>query len=123
MNFYALRVSLVAEDPQLFVNQSMSDDIILFENALKHATHTPPKNEHNEKLFSIKIVEQHSEGYIAGMVARAKSLSGHDAEFKQYHLDDFPPMIWLWDREQQVVLIEKNHQCLQQQLLHVKPFK
>ena len=123
MNFYALRVSLVAEDPQLFVNQSMSDDIILFEDALKHATHTPPKNEHDEKLFSIKIVAQHNEGYIAGMVARAKSLSGHDAEFKQYHLDDFPPMIWFWDREQQVILIEKKSSAFATATIACKAFQ
>ncbi|EJG2372525.1 hypothetical protein CGI01_17835 [Vibrio parahaemolyticus] len=42
------------------------------------------------------------------MVAKAKSIIGHNADFKEYSVDDFPPMVWLWDREQQVILLEKK---------------
>ncbi|CAK3526225.1 MULTISPECIES: hypothetical protein [Vibrio] len=109
MNFYALRVSLVAMEPQLFVNKNMSEDIYAFEDALRYSEHSPPENEHNEKLFSLKImIDGRDEGVMAGMVAKAKSLHGHDANFNEYSVDDFPPMVWLWDREQQVILVEKK---------------
>lgn len=109
MNFYALRVSLVAMEPQLFVNKNMSDDIYAFEDALRYSEQSPPLNDYDEKLFSLKImIDGRNEGVMAGMVAKAKSLHGHDADFQEYSVDDFPPMVWLWDREQQVILVEKK---------------
>lgn len=109
MNFYALRVSLVAGDPQLFINENMSKDIASFEKALFHSVETPPENEHGEPVYSVKIKIQGSDdGILAGIVSRAKALHGHDKEFKQYSVDDFPPLVWFWDREQQVVLVEKK---------------
>ncbi|PMM45277.1 hypothetical protein [Vibrio splendidus] len=109
MNFYALRVSLVAADPQLFIDENMSKDIFSFENALYHSVESPPKNEHDETIYSIKInVQGHDDGVMAGIVAKAKSLHGHNSEFKEFSVDDFPPMVWFWDREQQVLLVEKK---------------
>ncbi|PYF84602.1 hypothetical protein DFP75_101640 [Marinomonas alcarazii] len=109
MNFYALRVSLVASEPQLFDNQNMSKDIYTFEDAIHHAEERPPENEQKEKLYSIKvIVEDRSIGVMSGMVAKAKNFNGHDIEFKEYSVDDYPPLIWFWDREQQVILVEKK---------------
>ncbi|OOF31291.1 hypothetical protein [Salinivibrio proteolyticus] len=109
MNFYALRVSLVAKEPQLFVGENMSKDIFAFEDALLYSAKNPPETEHGEKLFSIKImIEGRNEGVMAGMVARAKNIHGHDADFNEYSVEDFPPMVWLWDREQQVILVEKK---------------
>ncbi len=109
MNFYALRVSLVAKEPQLFVGKNMSKDIFAFENALYCSVDNPPETERGEKLFSIKImIEGRDEGVMAGMVAKAKSIHGHDADFNEYSVEDFPPMVWLWDREQQVLLVEKK---------------
>ncbi|MGD1334996.1 hypothetical protein ACP6H1_21510 [Vibrio harveyi] len=109
MNFYALRVSLVAKEPQLFINENMSKDIYAFEDALRHSVTNPPQNEHSEVLFSLKVmIDGREEGVMAGMVAKAKSIIGHNADFKEYSVDDFPPMVWLWDREQQVILLEKK---------------
>lgn len=109
MNFYALRVSLVAKEPQLFVGKNMSQDIFAFEDAILYSVKNPPETEHGEKLFSIKImIEGRKEGVMAGMVARAKSIHGHDVDFNEYSVDDFPPMVWLWDRDQQVLLVEKK---------------
>ncbi|EJL6445802.1 hypothetical protein NMS18_003569, partial [Vibrio cholerae] len=109
MNFYALRVSLVAAEPQLFIHQNMSKDIYAFENALSYAVNNPPVNETGEILYSIKIlIEGKGSGVMGGMVAKAKSINGHDLEFNEYSVDDYPPMVWLWDREQQVILLEKK---------------
>ncbi|HGS5290384.1 hypothetical protein O4N80_21815 [Vibrio parahaemolyticus] len=109
MNFYALRVSLVAMEPQLFVDKNMTDDIYAFEDALRYSENFPPENEHKEKLFSLKImIDGRDEGAMAGMVAKAKSLHGHDADFNEYSVEDYPPMVWIWDREQQVILVEKK---------------
>ncbi|HHS3346833.1 TPA: hypothetical protein ACTGGT_003626, partial [Vibrio cholerae] len=109
MNFYALRVSLVAAEPQLFIHQNMSKDIYAFENALSYAVNNPPENESGEILYSIKIlIEGKDSGVMGGMVAKAKSINGHDLEFNEYSVDDYPPMVWLWDREQQVILLEKK---------------
>lgn len=109
MNFYALRVSLVAGDPQLFIDENMSKDIISFENALYHSVDTPPKNEHGEYIYSVKVkVQEEGYGVLAGIVSKAKALHGHDKEFNRYSVDDFPPLVWFWDREQQVILVEKK---------------
>ncbi|PML81496.1 hypothetical protein BCT23_13445 [Enterovibrio norvegicus] len=109
MNFYALRVSLVATEPQLFIGKNMSKDILSFEDALNHSVGEPPQNEQGHVLFSIKVsVYDRNTGAMAGMVAKAKSLHGHDSDFNEYSVDDYPPMVWFWDREQQVVLLEKK---------------
>lgn len=109
MNFYALRVSLVAAEPQLFPNKNMSKDIVIFEHALLHTIHNPPENEHKEKLYSIKVmVNDEAIGVMAGIVAKAKIINGHDVEFNAFSVDDYPPMVWFWDREQQVILLEKK---------------
>lgn len=109
MNFYALRVSLVAAEPQLFINENMSKDIFSFENSIFHAVENPPEDEYGEKLYSIKVlVDGRNRGVMGGMVAKAKSLHGHDSEFNEYSIDDYPPMVWLWDRQQQVILLEKK---------------
>ncbi|MDF4941917.1 hypothetical protein P3579_24070 [Vibrio parahaemolyticus] len=124
MNFYALRVSLVAKEPQLFIHKNMSDDIYAFEDALRYSVQNPPENEHKEKLFSFKImIDGRDEGVMAGMVAKAKSLHGHDADFNEFSVDDFPPMVWLWDREQQVVLVEKKTSVFSSPVAACKAFQ
>lgn len=64
MNFYALRVSLVASEPQLFVNGNMSKDIYAFENALRYAVESPPKNEHGEILYSLSLIIDGKEQWL-----------------------------------------------------------
>lgn len=109
MKFHALRVSLVAEEPQLFIKSNTPKDIRNFENALLYSIDNPPENERKEKLFSIKvIINNQTIGVMAGMVAKAKILNGHDSEFNAYSVDNYPPMVWFWDREQQVILLEKK---------------
>ncbi len=113
MDFYALRVSLVAAEPQLFTNKNMSEDIYSFESAISHSVVNSPTNADNVKLYSINImIKGHDEGVMAGIVAKAKSLHGHDSEFIEFIVDDFPPMVWIWDRQQQVILVEKKTSVL-----------
>ncbi|WP_242602820.1 hypothetical protein [Vibrio vulnificus] len=124
MNFYALRVSLVAKEPQLFTKKNMSDDIYAFEDALRYSVNYPPQNEHKEVLFSLKImIDGREEGVMAGMVAKAKSINGHDADFNEYSVDDFPPMVWLWDRLQQVILVEKKTRVFSTPVAACKAFQ
>ncbi|WP_305832280.1 hypothetical protein [Photobacterium leiognathi] len=124
MNFYALRVSLVAKEPQLFSGKKMSDDIYSFEDALRYSEKQPPTTEHKEIRFSIKInVDGKNDGVMAGIVARAQSLHGYDSNFIEYNVDNFPPLIWLWDREQQVILVEKKTSVFQNASSACKAFE
>lgn len=124
MNFYALRVSLVAADPQLFINESMSKDILSFEDSLVHSVENPPQNEQGETICSIMIqVQGREEGVMAGIVSRAKALHGHDHEFNEFSVDDFPPMVWFWDRQQQVILVEKKTSVFSTPTAACKAFK
>ncbi len=59
---------------------------------------------------------------MAGMVAKAKILNGHDAEFKAFSVDDYPPMVWFWDRQQQVILLEKKTTVFQTATAACKAF-
>jgi hypothetical protein len=123
MKLYALRVSLVAAEPQLFSKNNISKDIVLFEQALLYSVDNPPENEHKEKLYSIKtLVSDDRLGVMAGMVAKAKILNGHDAEFKAFSVDDYPPMVWFWDRQQQVILLEKKTTVFQTATAACKAF-
>lgn len=108
MNFYALRVSIVALEPQLFVNHRMSDDIEIFEGAIKWAVDNPPVNEGGKKTFALKVLIESCDGVMAGVFAKGQKLSGHDEDFLEFSVKDYPPLIWFWDREQQVVLLEKK---------------
>lgn len=109
MNFYPLRLSLVASEPQLFVHKAISDNISIFESAIKYASQHPSIDSSGERLFSLKIeIDGEKEGVMAGFVAKAKSLNGHDANFKEFKIEDYPPMMWFWDRQQQVILVEKK---------------
>ncbi|ELA9385831.1 hypothetical protein QTV32_003093 [Vibrio parahaemolyticus] len=124
MNFYALRVSLVAADPQLFIDENMSKDIFSFEDALRYSVENPPQDEHGDTICSIKVqVQGREEGVLAGIVSRAKALHGHDKEFNEYSVDDFPPLVWFWDRQQQVILVEKKTSVFSTPTAACKVFK
>ncbi|MBH0078991.1 hypothetical protein [Pseudoalteromonas sp. NZS11] len=115
MNMYTLRVSLLAQDKELFDQGSIPKEITWFEKALLEAatqvknSNSIPVNEKNEPKYSLKIsVKPDSNNVMAGVVSKANKFHGHDAGFEEYDIDNYPPLIWIWDRVEQVLLVEKK---------------
>lgn len=110
MQMYTLRVSLIPQDQDLFRKDNIQKDIRSFERALLYATNNPLVDRiSKDGRYSLKVtVNPDHNGVMAGMVSKAKKLHGHDAEFNEYDVDDFPPLIWFWDLSEQVILVEKK---------------
>jgi len=111
MQMYTLRISLVPEDPSLFeINTRIKgmEAVIkaLGNHTIVHKLQEPP---HSKTRYSLKVIVEHDKhGVMGGMVSKAHKLHGHDSEFNAFDIDDFPPLIWFFDVEEQVLLVERN---------------
>lgn len=102
MNFNALLVSLIPQNDNLFQTNNQVKDIKLFEKALNASS------ERNDN-YSIKIYHYSDElGLMAGVISKNLKKELHNRDFTPHEEDDFPPVLWFWDREEQVILIEKK---------------
>jgi len=111
MQMYTLRISLVPEDPSLFEKKSRIKGIESVINALGKGTKYKKIQEPQDSKvrYSLKVLVNDDEHRVmGGVVSKAHKLHGHDAEFKAFDIDDFPPLIWFFDVEEQVLLVEKN---------------
>lgn len=123
---YTLRVSLIPQDRDLFSREHLIRDIKLFEKALLHAGTTQPSLEQSteDDRYSVKVLVNPDEnGVMGGIVSKGKKLHGHDAEFNEYDIDDFPPLIWMWDLSEQVILIEKKASVFSSASIAAKAFQ
>lgn len=102
MELNVLLVSLLPMDEELFVEDKQEKDIKLFELALDR-----PKEKNDD--YSIKVyINDHVNGYLAGVISKKSSVKLHDRNFEIHNEEDFPPVIWLWDRSEQVILVENK---------------
>lgn len=102
MELNVLLVSLLPMDDQLFNENGKPRDIRLFENAIDRA-------KERDDEYSIKVyIKDHLNGYMAGVISRKSNVKLHDRNFEIHNEDDFPPVIWLWDRSEQVILVENK---------------
>lgn len=101
MDFYLLQVSLLPQNDDLF-RKEHKRDIREFEKALSYSS------QHLES-YSIKVIvyDEHS-GAMAGAVSKKAEVNLHDRDFNPHQEENFPPVLWLWDREEQVILVEKR---------------
>ena len=112
MKMYTLRVSLIPLDKALFDQGNVARDIKYFEKALIDATELIHQIEHknkNEARYSLKICTLPDDNNaMSGVVSRANVFHGHNSSFEEYDVDNYPPVVWLWDRLEQVLLVEKK---------------
>lgn len=102
MELNVLLVSLLPMDEELFVDKGQVRDITLFEKALDRA-------KERDDEYSIKVyINDHVNGYMAGVISKKSSVKLHDRNFEIHNEEDFPPVIWLWDRSEQVILVENK---------------
>jgi hypothetical protein len=102
MELNVLLVSLLPMSEELFIENGYTKDIKLFELAIDKA------KERNDE-YSIKVhINDHENGYMAGVISKKSSVKLHDRNFEIHNEEDFPPVVWLWDRSEQVILIENK---------------
>ncbi|WP_270853712.1 hypothetical protein [Cronobacter sakazakii] len=113
MLFYALRVLMRPCDPDLFSKGSVKKDISYFEKALEitaeklHSTSATP-SVHKKTNYTLKLSIKPTDGIMAGVISRQQKIKGHDKDFREFDVDNYPPIVWIWDREEQVLLVEKK---------------
>lgn len=102
MELNVLLVSLLPKDDELFTEEGRKRDITLFERALEQA-------KEREDEYSIKTyIYDETNGYMAGVVSKKSAVKYHDRDFEIHNEDDFPPVLWFWDRSEQVILVENK---------------
>lgn len=102
MDFNVLLVSLVPMDEELFKAKNGIKDITIFESALDFSEERP-------EGYSIKIyVFDQDKGLMAGAISKRTRVNLHDKNFSIHEEEDYPPVIWFWDRSEQCILIEKR---------------
>lgn len=113
MQMYALRVLMKPRDPDLFSKGTVQKDIFHFEKAIDvtaqklHLTSATP-SVHKKTAYNLKLSIKPSEGVMAGVISRQQKIKGHDKDFREFDVDDYPPIVWMWDREEQILLVEKK---------------
>lgn len=113
MLFYALRVLIRPRDPDLFSKGTIQKDITHFENAMVvaakklHLT-SPTPSVHKKTSYTLKLSIKPTDGVMAGVISKQQKIKGHDKDFREYDVDNYPPIVWIWDREEQVLLVEKK---------------
>jgi hypothetical protein len=117
MEFNVLQVSLLPVDSELFAKKHLDKDIKLFEDALDKA------KERNDE-FSIKVyIKDLDKGVMSGVVSKKTDVKLHDRNFKLHQEEDFPPVVWFWDREEQVILVENKRSVFSSASVASKTFE
>lgn len=102
MELNVLLVSLLPMDEDLFTASDSVKDIRLFEKAMDRA-------KEREDDFSIKVyIYDDSLGYMAGVISKKSNVQLHNRNFEIHNEDNYPPVIWFWDRDEQVILVENK---------------
>ncbi len=117
MEFNVLQVSLLPVDSGLFAEKDLSKDIRLFEHALD-------RSEERSDEFSIKIyIKDDQAGVMSGVVSKKTDVKLHDRNFHLHQEEDFPPVVWFWDREEQAILIENKKSVFSSANVAAKTFE
>ena len=45
---------------------------------------------------------------MAGVISKRSNVKLHDRDFEIHNEDNYPPVVWFWDREEQVILVENK---------------
>lgn len=128
MQMYALRVFLRPQDNDLFKSSNVIKDIRHFEQALIFASEENIKAKKTPsalppKKYSLKISISPTDGIMAGIVSKGLKIYGHDENFEEYDVDNYPPIMWFWDQTEQILLVEKKTQLFKNAEATAKAFE
>lgn len=116
MELNVLLVSLLPMDEELFAASCLPKNINLFEKAMDRA-------KSREDDYSIKVyIYDESLGYMAGVISKRSNVKLHDRDFEIHNEDNYPPVIWFWDREEQAILVENRTSVFSSASVSVKTF-
>lgn len=113
MQMFALRVFISPQDNDLFVKKNLSRDVKYFEEAIIFSSKVNEKalatpSTIRAQKYSLKISVPLENGVMAGVVSRQQTLSVHDRDFVEHDIENYPPVIWMWERTEQILLVEKK---------------
>lgn len=128
MQLYALRVLMRPKDPDLFSKGSVQKDISHFEHAIEHTAQklhetSATPSVHKKTGYTLKLSIKATEGVMAGVISRQQKIKGHDIDFRVFDVDNYPPIVWMWDRDEQVLLVEKKTTVFKDPLQVAKAFE
>lgn len=116
MELNVLLVSLLPKDDDLFTAEGRVRDITLFENALDKA-------KERDDEYSIKVyVYDPEKGCMAGVISKKSDLKYHDRNFTAHTEENYPPVLWFWDRSEQVILVENKTSVFSSAAIAAKTF-
>lgn len=116
MELNVLLVSLLPMDEELFSASNAIKDIRLFEKALDRA-------KEREDDYSIKVyIYDNNLGYMAGVISKRSNVQLHDRDFEIHNEDNYPPVVWFWDRDEQVILVENKSSVFSSAAVAAKTF-
>ncbi|WP_347115930.1 hypothetical protein AAHB66_08910 [Leclercia sp. S52] len=69
---------------------------------------SPTPSVHKKTSYTLKLSIKPTDGVMAGVISKQQKIKGHDKDFREYDVDNYPPIVWIWDREEQVLLVEKK---------------
>lgn len=116
MDFYLLQVSLLPRNDEIFKEEKLKRDIRYFEKALDSSSEL-------FENYSLKVrIYDPESGVMAGVVSKKYEVSLHDREFKPHQEENFPPVLWIWDRYEQVILVERKTSVFQSAHAAAKAF-
>lgn len=117
MNLNVLLVSLVPQSEELFVGAGKEKNIQIFESALESTS--VRTDEYSLKIYIYDKVN----GFMAGLISKKSKVSLHSKDFRAHEEDDFPPVVWFWDRKEQVILIENKTKVFANANIAAKAFE
>lgn len=53
-------------------------------------------------------IYDNSLGYMAGVISKRSNVQFHNRDFEIHNEDNYHPVIWFWDRDEQAILVERK---------------
>lgn len=103
MKFWALTVSLIPSDQDLFYEEGREKDVLLIPKGLIFLG-----NEISDKtsnLPQLRKIQTHANNLI-GLYTRREIAHLYDENFQPNNQNNFPPRLWIWDHIEQTLLVQ-----------------
>lgn len=103
MRFWALTVSLLARDHDLFYEQGRERDPTLIPHALEEIAGANGSDS-TDRLRIGRVIK--SEWNLLGLYARRETAHLYDEDFTRHDEPSYPPRVWVWDHSEQTLLVQ-----------------
>jgi hypothetical protein len=104
MELYVLQVSLLPIENALFYQEGKEKDIRHFEDCLDFYS----KQDEPDPWVLRLLISDPEQGIKAGFISRPLPANLYDYQFKLHKEKSFPPILWIWDRYEQALLVQRN---------------